>query len=240
MFHNPEIGFEIQDIVDGNTRYLDDLITLYSRLFPGYERYVAVMRRRAARPSRAVPPFIEHQWLALVNGQPAGMVVFKYNQKRNCGLGLDLGVHPDFRVITYKGHTRLAKLLIDLRHEQLILDASSLGDPMPIGSLVEVESPDVVAQFRKYGMQQLPVKYVEPPAPEDALELMDRREVDETAYKPMHLGIYPIDRERFDPKDPAQLSDLIRAYLVDHYGLPETHWAVRAALQSILTEESVK
>jgi len=240
MFQIPELGFEIQEITNGNTQHLEDLISLYLRLFPQYDRYVAVMRRRAARSPSAASPFIEHQWLALINGLPAGMMVFKYNHRRNCGLGLDLGVLPEFRRIKYKQYTRLAKLLVDLRREQLIHDASSLGNPLPIGALVEVESPRTVARFKEYGMRLLPIKYWEPPIPEDAFDLIDRQTAEQVGFKPMHLGIYPINYDTFNPKDPSQLEDFVKGYLVDHYGLPETHWAVQEALQSISTEESVK
>lgn len=240
MFEIPELGFEIQEIVNGRTRYLDDLIELYLQLFPGYGRYVAVMRRRANRPQDTTPPFLEHQWLALVNGQPAAMTVFKYNYKRNCGLGLDLGVHPDFRIISHSGYTSLARLMIELRHKQLLMDAKSLGMSLPLGSLVEVESPKVVARFKEYGMLLLPVKYYEPPAPEDALEIIGRQEIEKTGFTPMHLGIYPIDREAYNPKDADQLSMFVKAYLMDHYGLPESHWAVQESLQSISVEERAK
>lgn len=240
MFEIPELGFEIQEIVNGNTRYLDELIELYLQLFPGYGRYVAVMRRRANRPNDVVAPFLEHQWLALVNGRPAAMTVFKYNYKRNCGLGLDLGVHPDYRNFSYSGYTSLARLMIELRHKQLLMDAKLLGKPLPLGSLVEVESPKVVARFKEYGMLLLPVKYYEPPAPEEALEIISRHELEKTGFNPMHLGIYPIDRDAYNPKDVDQISMCVKAYLMDHYGLSETHWAVQESLQSISIEESAK
>lgn len=238
MFEIPELGFEIQEIVDGNTHYLEDLIDLYLKLFPGYARYVAIMRRRAVLPQNTQPPFREHQWLALIHGRPAAMAVFKYNQRRRCGLGLDLAVDPAFRTVSYRGYTRLAKLMIDLRHEQLVLDAKSFGDALPLGSLAEVESPKTVARFQEYGMELLPIRYHEPPAPEHLLDLIDQQEVEKTGFNPMHLGIYPIDRRDYNPKNVGQLSDFVRAYLIDHYGLSENHWAVQEALQSISTEEN--
>ncbi|MDD2923485.1 MAG: hypothetical protein PHQ36_14460 [Anaerolineales bacterium] len=235
MIRIEEIGLEIHDVVDGALARLDDLLDVYLDLFPEYARYIAVMRRRANRPPNATRPFIEHQWLALIDGRPAGLVVFKYNYKRNCGLGLDLGVRPDFRKTkaTYQGQTRLAKILIDLRHEQIARDAFSFGNPLPLGVLVEVESPKVVARFMEYGMQLLPIEYFEPPVTEDAFELVNLDEIEKTGFKPMHLGAYPIDRGEFNLEDPVQISRFIKALLIDHYGLLETHWAVRQALQSI-------
>jgi hypothetical protein len=233
MIQIKEIGLEIHDVINGNLAYLDELIALYLKLFPKYARYVPLMIRRANRLSESASLFVEHQWLTLVHGEPAALVVFKYNHKRNCGLGLDLGVHPDFRMITYNSYSRLSSLLIHLRHQQLIADAKALCAPIPLGCLVEVESPNLVAQFIKYGMNLLPVTYFEPPAPADSVDLINSQEIQNTGFAQMHLGIYPVDKEKLDIGDPMQISEFIKAFLVDHYCLEETHWAVSKSLQSI-------
>jgi hypothetical protein len=240
MFRIPEIGLEVHKVMNGENSYIEDLIQLYLELFPRYGRYVQVMRRRAANPADALPPFIEHQWLALMHGEPAALMVFKYNKLRNCGIGLDLGVHPRFKSIKHGEYDRLAKLLIDLRRNQIVKDAAFSGNPLPLGVIVEVESPKVVRQFSKYGMIQLPIKYFEPPAPESVSGLMEPQMLEVAGYKPMKLGIYPLSDEGINYFDEQNLVNFVKAILVDHYGLLEDHWVVRESLESILNKENLK
>jgi len=240
MIKVAEIGLEVHEVMGGNTHYVEDLIALYLELFPRYERYVQVMRRRANSPVNAASPFIEHQWIALIHGQPAGLMVFKYNKARNCGIGLDLGIHPKYKLVRYGDYDRLAQLLIDLRCARITEDAVLCGTPLPYGVLVEVESSKIVKQFNKYGMVSLPVKYFEPPAPENVSGLMDTRILEVTGFKPMTLGIYPFNEDEVDLLSYHNLVNFVKAILVDHYGLPEDHWVVRESLESILNKENLK
>jgi hypothetical protein len=231
-----EIGLEIHDVVNGNTDRLDDLINLYQDLFPEYARYVPVMRRRAEQPVDVVESTVVHQWLATINNQAAGMLIFKYNVKRNCGIGLDLAVSEKFKKIKFKGYERLAHLLIDLRQTQIEQDAKANGKKSISGVVVEVESRRLMDTFEKYGLVELDVKYQEPPAPESAKPLIDADSLGKVLYKPMILGVYPMGVMDFDVRNYVIIKEFVKALLVDHYGLTEDHWVVVDALKSIVKD----
>src|SRR5687768_8471260 len=80
----------LHNVVNDNTQHLDALIELYLSLMSPYENYVPLIRRVAERAPDADPHFIDHQWLATVNGEPAGATIFRYVPARNCGLGFAL------------------------------------------------------------------------------------------------------------------------------------------------------
>jgi len=229
-----ELGLEIHDVVNGNSDHLEELINLYLELFPEYARYVPVMRHRAEQPVDSDKSMVVHQWLATINNEAAGMVVFKYNINRNCGIGLDLAVAEKFKPIKYKAYGRLAHLLIDLRQEQVNQDAFMYGKQMASGVLVEVESRKVLETFKGYGMVELDINYNEPPSPESVKSLIDPYALKEITYKPMYLGVYPAQGAgSFDLRNVELLKVFIYALLVDHYGLQEDHWVVVDALKSI-------
>lgn len=228
-----EIGLEIHDVVNGNVDHLDELIDLYLELFPDYARYIPVMRRRAEQHINADSLMVVHQWLATINNQAAGMLVFKYNINHNCGIGLDLAVREKFREIKFQNYNRLAHLLIDLRQEQIEQDAIACGNSAVLGVVVEVESRKLLDTFEKYGMIELDVNYQEPPAPENVKPLINANALGSVQYKPMVLGVYPMSTDVHNVRNSKVLKEFIQALLVDHYGLSEDHQVVIDALKSI-------
>ena len=228
-----EISLEIHDVVNGNSSRLEELIDLYLELFPEYARYVPIMRQRAALPVDADKLMLVHQWLVTINSEPAGMVVFKYNVTRNCGIGLDLAIREEFKTVQYSRYERLAPLLIHLRQEQIKKDAFANGRDLVPGVVVEVETRKLLETFKKYGMVELDVKYHEPPTPESIKPLMNMSSFLEVGYKPMYLGVYPIDTDGNDVKKIEMQEEFIYALLIDHYGLPKDHWVLAEALKSI-------
>ena len=230
----PGTDVTIHDVTQGNVERLEALLDLFVEAFPRYTRYLPIMRERAIRlPADADPRFVEHQWLAEVGTQAAGFTVFKYVPGRNCGLCMAIGVRPAYRLLSAGRYRRLSELLLKSSLEQLQADALTAGRPAPVGMVLEVEEPKLVARFREYGLVELPVDYREPPFLHGRQALADASELEAMGFQPMQLGIYPIGGESFNPSDPAMLANLIYALLVDHYRLPEEHWAVRRSLDSI-------
>jgi hypothetical protein len=228
-----EIGLEIHDVVNGEAGRLDDLVDLYLELFPEYARYIPIMRRRAFQPIDVDKSVVVHQWLVTIHNKAAGMVVFKYNVNRNCGIGLDLAVRKEFKRIKYKEYDRLAQLLIHLRQVQIKKDAFANGRQTVPGVVIEVESRKVLEVFKKYGMIELNIKYHEPPAPESVKPLIDTLSLTKVNYKPMYLGVYPIDADSFNVQKTEVQKEFIQALLIDHYELSADHWVVVDALKSI-------
>ena len=243
MISISETGLVIHDLIGGNVDRLDAMLALFVEMFPQYTHYADRIRHTAERPNGFDPGVIHHQWLADVEGQAAGMVVFKYLPERRCGLGIDLAVRPAFRKRKFSRYDRLSELLNKCSLDQLEADALAAGDPTPFGKVVEVETPEstddeqlkqrrahLIERYRSFGMIQLPMKYCEPPY---ILGLGAKEIPAKETFHPMQLGVFPIDGGGFDPHDPTVLADCVLAFLVDHYRLPADHWAVQRALDSI-------
>lgn len=232
---------ELFDVVNGQLDHMPALEAILLELLPQYERYIPRMRTVAANHPEYDEGFVQHQWVCKLNGLYAGIIVFKYVISRNCGLGLDFAIRPQFR--HYKlgpQNKRLAKLLIDLCLEQLYADARLHGRGKPIGLLVEVETaagdydPEgrLLKQYRRYGFLDLPVTYYEPPFIVDPYsETHTHQHLQDKDFYPMQLGVFPLDQP--DLSSPTILKDLISAFLIDHYGMMESHWAVQEAFNSI-------
>lgn len=225
-------GLEIHDLVGGNTDLLEEYLQLYLEFLPQYARYVPVMRLRAEQPAPRDPRFDEHQWLVLRQGQPAGMTTFVYNRLRNVGIGLDLAVRPEERQLDRASQSRLAGLMIREMCKQVERDAAAQGNPTPLGVVVEVEHPALVKRYAEYGFIALPVEYYEPPFIQRALSLVEPAEIEKAGFPRLHLGFFPIEGSGFEPTNLEQLTEIIQALLVDHFGLPGNHWVVQTALDS--------
>jgi hypothetical protein len=90
-----------------------------------------------------------------------------------------------------------------------------------------------VERYREYGFVDLALDYAEPVFPDDAEVTDGPADPAHMVFKPAQVGVFPVTGGGFDPADAEAVSQFIRAFLVDHYGLPETHWAVQRAVQSI-------
>lgn len=219
------------EVTGGNPDRLEALLSLYRQMLPQYTQYLDVMRQRALRQQDSAIGPVEHQWLFELDGAPVGMTVFKYLPRRDCGLGLDLAVLPEFRDFRHSSLGQLGEMINRLSLWQLAQDSAAAGRTAPYGLLAEVESERLVAHYtRRYGFVQLPITYHEPPrvqAQGQAAEF--KRE----AFREMFLGIFPSDGRSANLTEPATLINLVSALLIDHYQLPDNHWAVRAAVHSI-------
>jgi hypothetical protein len=240
VFETPEGVIRIQDVVNGNVEHLDQLLDLYSELFPQYISALPRVREKALLPANIDPRFIRHQWIVLWNDVPAGLVSFKFAVRQRLGLCLSIGVLPAFRSIGWGDYRRVSDFLIQQMIRQIELDAAGLDAPPPIGLVVEVEMAEgttdpalktslnhLLERYQKYGFVKLPIRYNEPAS----VRGIDSEQED---AHPMHLCLLPLfEKDEINPPTREILGSVISALLMDHYGLSEDHWIVKQAQDSI-------
>ncbi len=241
----PDIA--IYETIGHNADRHERMLDLYAELFPYYAYYLPYMRHRMQLPIDADPNFTERWWLIEVDGNPAGVRLFKYSPGRDCGLSLGIAIKPEYRHLSSKGYARLAEQLLADSQEHLRADARAAGKPTPIGMVTELQVPETTAdaaikrgrarlieRYHEYGYIDLPVEYYEPPFIQGKEEvLVDPAAIADRDFLRLKLGIFPCPGGQFDLNDADMVSSLTCAFLVDHYGLPEDHWVVRRALESI-------
>ena len=219
-------------IGSGDKARLKAMLELYARLFPQYAHYIPRMKRRAVFGEEHRAGHIVHYWLVEVDGQPAGIRTFRYVRSRRCGLAIALAVDPRYRDVRVEGK-RLALFLVQACLEQVIADATRLGDPQPFGMVNEVEYPRLMEHYKHYGIVELPVKYIEPIFPP---ELDGRSRTEEIAllrFLPTSLGFLANPALNGRAYSVENVANFALAFLVDHYGLPTDHPQVQSALNSI-------
>jgi hypothetical protein len=227
----PGTQLSIHEVLGGPQRDLEDLLAIHADLFPQYAYYHAYMRHRAKQPSDADPRTVEHWWLIRLNGQAAAVRFFKYVPGRNCGIALAIGIKPDYRRHTFGRYRRFSEAILHTSLQQVQSDAEVAGKPTPVGMVVEIEHYLFARYFDEYGHLRLPIDYLEPSFTAEAKPFLDSTA--QLEFRPIALGILPTDSCPFNPLDEKMLNDVVFALLIDHYGLPENHWTVRRALDSI-------
>ncbi len=220
-------------IGSGDSARIEAMLGLYARLFPQYAYYAPRMRRRAVFGEERRTGHIVHYWLVEANGQPVGIRTFRYVRERHCGIAVALAIDPIYRDIVIN-EQRLSLFLIRTCLDQIIEDAQRLGDPPPFGMINEVEYPRLMEHYKRYGIVELPVKYIEPVFPPDVERQSRVEEIKLLHFIPTSLGILPnpaLNRHAYSKENVA---DFALAFLVDHYGLPVDHPQVQSVLDSIL------
>lgn len=224
---------KIWELIDsGDEARIEAMLELYARLFPQYAHYIPRMRQRAKFKAEKRPGHIVHYWLIEVDDQPAALRTFRYVRNRNCGLAIALAVDPAFREVIIDGH-RLSMYLFHACLEQVIADAERLGDPPVLGMVNEVEFPRLMEHYKRNGIVELPVKYIEPVFPKKDVKQVGTDEIASLEFLPTALGFLPntkLDRRSYTPDE---IADFVLAFLVDHYGLPVDHPQVQAVVNSI-------
>jgi hypothetical protein len=162
-----------------------------------------------------------------VDEKPAALRTFRYLRNRNCGLAIALGVDPAFRQVLVNGE-RLSMFLAHACLHQVIADAERFGDPPVLGMVNEVEFPRLMEHYKRNGIMELPVKYVEP-------VFLSQDEAAPLQFLPTALGFLPNPKLNGHAYDPKKVADFALAFLVDHYGLPVDHPEIQAVLNSIPT-----
>ncbi len=224
---------EVYDLLgSGDEVRIEKMLGLYEKLFPQYQHYVPRMRRRTQFSNEHREGHVVHYWLIEVDGEPAGIRTFRYIRDRHCGLAHSLAVDPKFRKIRVF-EKRLAVFIIYECLAQVINDSKAQGDPPALGMVNEVEPDHLMEHYIRNGLVQLPLKYAEPIFP-PAVEGRSRlEELAITRFSPMHMGFLP-NPELQDQKYTREIiTDFVKAFLVDHYGLPEDHPAVLEVVETI-------
>jgi hypothetical protein len=230
----PGTNITLHEVLGGSENDLVDLLAIHRELFPDYEYYQPYMQERAKLPHHANPDLVEHWWLVRVAGQPAGVRFFVYVPQRDCGLGLAVGVRPAYRKVTFGEYQRLSEILLLKTLEYLTIDAEKSGRVTPIGMVSEIEDY-ILPRCIEYGYIPLNVDYQEPSFVQNSVVSVDKDEP--ISFRPIALGCLPTNKDAFDPTDPNMLTNVVKALLVDHYGLAEDHPVVRRALNSIESGE---
>jgi len=232
-------GLTVHEVLGGSEHDLNDLVSVHQELFPKFAHYVPFMFERAKAPPDADPRFVEHWWLARIDGAPAGIRYFKYVPARNCALSLGIAILKPFRHLTFGSYGRFSRLLTLTSLEQVQADAKAMGRPVPVGIVAEAESY-LLSRYDEYNFIRLPVDYQEPSSTPEAREARHAASDQALTFRPIQLGLFKLEDTSFDPQNHRVLRDMVLAFLVDHYGLAEEHPLVSRALQSIETMQEAK
>jgi hypothetical protein len=143
-----------------------------------------------------------------------------------------LAVKPAYRTVNV-GEQRLAMFLVRACLDQIIADSKRLGDEFTFGMVNEVESPNLMEHYKRNGILELPVKYMEPVFPGERPGRTRAEEIALVRFAPMFLGILPDTRGGIPFYTSDMVASFAMAFLVDHYGLPVEHPQVQSMLNSI-------
>ena len=229
----PLPGVEIHEILNGNTRYLDEFVGVFEAAFPFYCFSISRMKEYAWGPAHLYPKFKMHQWLMRVNDQPAGMTVFMYNCYRNLGFGLYLALLPQFRKYPIGQYPSLAPLIIELTRTQIKKDALEAGNTPPNGYVAEVIQPELVNFYKRNGFVVFPLDYYvayldgprHGPLPTEILDQLE--------FHVDYLGVFAEPGSSLDFINPEYLKNVILSLTDDFYGISEEHWTVQKTLEMI-------
>ncbi|GAB4421918.1 MAG: hypothetical protein Kow002_11090 [Anaerolineales bacterium] len=225
---------KIHDLVDRNVVHLEEYLKIYADHLPQYARYTPLMCQRAMKPIEAHALERWHQWLVMLDGEPAAMVGFLYNRKRNLGILMDFAVVEVFRDLEVPEQGRFAGMLLHLAMEQLKQDAAASGYATPLCMAAEVEHAPLVERYQEYGFVEFPIMYYEPPGTPELASIVESKNLEEIGYRRLHLGAFRIPGGNNVLSDDTNLIDIIiRALLKDHYQLSENHWLLERILRSI-------
>ncbi|MBL8100201.1 MAG: hypothetical protein JNK81_13540 [Anaerolineales bacterium] len=216
----------------GDEQRIESMLGLYQSLFPQYQHYVQRMRRRVQYPNEHRENNIVHYWLIEIDGKPVGLRTFRYVRHRHCGLAHALAIHPDFREVLIDDKKLSVFIIYECLH-QIIRDAKENGDLPVLGMVNEVETSRLMEHYERNGLIQLPLKYVEPIFSSESLGKSREEELAMIKFSPMHMGFLPNPEIKIEKYTKAMITDFVLAFLVDHYGLPETHPVVLETLNSI-------
>jgi len=228
-------GLAIYECNGGDPAHRKTLLEMYAQWFPQYAYYLPYMEYRTSQPVGYDPRFIERWWYVERDGNPAGFRFSKYLKARNISVGMGSAIVKEYREFEFGPYHRLSDLLFHLTNDQLCADATASGRPTPDGFVVEIESPQLVNGYKRYGytILELPVDYLEPPFIYEFTRFIEPDVLAKLQFEPMHLVIFPVGGKHLDPNDTALLTNITLGLLIDHYGLSEDHWAVQRALASI-------
>jgi hypothetical protein len=239
-------GIAIHETNCGDPIYRQKMLDFYPEFFPEYAYYLPYMAYRMGLPVDSDPLFIERWWLIEVEGQLAGLRLFKYSPSRNCALVLGTAIKPEFRKFPVRGYDRLSSYIVSVSAQQILADAEAADRPPPAGLISEVQLPEermsdeeaqyhqhIADRYHEMGYTDLPVEYYEPPHITGKENFLQGIGYEELPFNHMMLSIRPVKGGEFDIHNRQMITDFTLAYLTDHYKLPQDHWVVHRALESI-------
>lgn len=239
-------GLTVHETIGGEPEYRQKMLRFYADFFPEYAYYLPYMAYRMEQTIASDPGFIERWWLVEVGDEPVALRLFKYSFKRDCALVLGTAVKQGYRRYAVDSYERLSNYLIDQSIEQVKADALAAGRPIPTGIVSEFQLPEatmsaeeyryhqhIIDRYREIGCIPLPVDYYEPPHIVGREQYLAPGAYETLPYNHMLLSILPIAGGGFDLNNRAMVTNCALVFLQDHYGLPEDHWVVRRALDSI-------
>jgi len=232
-FPTPLPGIEIHEIINGNTRYLDEFIDVFKATLSRYSFSIPTMRKYARNSARLHFKFLMHQWLFRIHDQPAGMTVFMYNNYRNLGFGLYLSLLPQFRKYPVGQYTSLAPLIIELTRDQVRKDAVEAGNPPPDGYVAEVLQPELVNFYKRNGFFVFPIDYYAAYLDGPRENLLPVDFLSKMEFHIDYLGVFAEPGSTADFLNRDYLSNVILSLTSDFYGIPEEHWTVRKTMEMI-------
>lgn len=215
-------GMTLHAVIGSSSPLLTPALDLFEHLFPDYVRYAPYVRACADERHPEHPARVDHVWLALKDGQPAGLYVFCYIHTCRVGFGAFVGVSEEYR------HTGLAAWLLRRIHTQLDEDASRFGHPPCVGYMGEIEREEEGADaadqrerrrrvlfMQHYGHAfRLPVDYTEPVVCGGA-SYYDPALMVGVLTVPMHLLFFPSRPLKSLP--PQRVREMVEGLYLDYY-----------------------
>lgn len=217
----------VVDVVRRRTprRQLQDLQAVHLRHFPDYPHVVDELARgwSDADPD---PSLVVHQWLLLQQGRPVGEFVFHTNVTRHTVVRQHLAVDADARAALPVGW--LASLT-DAVQSVGQVDAAAAGGVL--WSLMSEVGPHHVAGWRRLGYVPLDIGYAEP--------VHGRGWADHGPPTFHHLTpVLHLTATGAALPLGAVAGEAVRAFLLDHYRLPEDEPTVAGILARAAALES--
>lgn len=243
-FQTPKGDLHIYAITsDQNVEHWDAMLDLYCEFFPQYFSALSRDDQRKVLSEPLDPRYMRHRWFVTWNGHPAGLVSFEYIIQYDLGVCLSIAIRPEFRSLAWGDYRRLSDFLIRQMVKQLITDAAGSGHLAPFGVVVELDVPNSIAdpalkksrlglfeRYQEYGFLPLNVTYHEPAF----VRHPESSQIPSENAQPMQLCLLPIRAYGITQLPQREmLNQVIEALLVSHYGLPENHWIVQLARDSI-------
>jgi hypothetical protein len=211
----------IEDVVNGQTSRLEDLLRLFIDMFPQYAAVTERIKIKANLPVDSNPNFIAHQWLVDVDGNPAALNSFKFSLTRGLGLTVFIAIRPEYRSLVIDGH-RFSEWLIQTSIKQIQMDAQNCGQQLPSGLCLEVEPAHLAAHYRTFGFIDFPLEYYEPLFVK-ARQGFASSELHDMHFERRYLGYFPASNLGKQSITPQLLTRVIMMYYKDHYGINEEH-----------------
>ena len=221
----------IEDVINGRTGRLADLLSLFNELFPQYAHSAERLKIKASLPENANPNFTAHQWLVDVDGKAAAFNSFKYSRKRGLGLTVYIAVRPAYRTMMVDG-LRFSEWLIRESIQQIQTDAYNCGQAPAQGLVLEVEPLHLLARYCEFGFVEFPVDYFEPLFARARLGY-DRTDLQQIHFERRSLGYFPAPGILSDPTTPDLLTRAIMMLYLDHYGISDVHPVYQQMLNAI-------